>query len=85
MWTSLWRGADRLLQILQGADDTVVPVDQAEAMLEAVREHGGTAELRIFEGEGHGWRQAKTIREALARELEWYQGVLNGTIGSIAA
>ena len=49
-------------------------------MLETVKKNGGKAELHIFEGEGHGWRQAKTIRKALERELEWYQGVFNGTI-----
>ena len=63
------------LQILQGADDTVVPVDQATEMLEVVRQNGGTAELHIFEGEGHGWRQAKTVREALKLELDWYQRI----------
>ena len=65
---------------MQGDEDTVVPVDQATGMLETVKKNGGKAELHIFEGEGHGWRQAKTIRKALERELEWYQGVFNGTI-----
>ena len=55
-------------------------MDQATGMLETVKKNGGKAELHIFEGEGHGWRQAKTIRKALERELEWYQGVFNGTI-----
>ncbi|KAI0711157.1 Alpha/Beta hydrolase protein [Cerioporus squamosus] len=71
------------LLILQGAEDTVVPVDQAVAMLETIKKHGGRAELRIFEGEGHGWRQAKTVQEALEREIEWYQNVFGGNKTSV--
>ncbi|TFK89672.1 alpha/beta-hydrolase [Polyporus arcularius HHB13444] len=71
------------LLILQGAEDTVVPVDQAVTMLETIKKHGGRAELRIFEGEGHGWRQAKTVQEALEREIEWYQNVFGGNQTSV--
>ena len=49
-------------------------------MFEAIQESGGRAELHIFEGEGHEWRQAASVRKALELELEWYQTVLNGTI-----
>ena len=49
-------------------------------MFEAVRESGGRAELHIFEGEGHEWRQATSVTKALELELELYQTALNGTI-----
>lgn len=58
-------------------------MDQAVAMLETVTKHGGRAELHIFEGEGHGWRQAKTIQEALEREIEWYRDVFRGNLSSV--
>lgn len=58
----------------------MVPVDQAVEMLHQIKRNGGRAELHIFEGEGHGWRQAQTIREALEREIAWYQGVFNGSV-----
>ncbi len=64
---------DRLgcpMLIFQGADDKVVPPSQAEAMAAALAERGLPVRLRIFPGEGHGFRQAATIitvaREALA-------------------
>ena len=57
-----------------------MPVGQAIQILEMVRNSGGRADLHIFEGEGHEWRQGKSISKALELELELYQDVLNGTI-----
>ena len=54
-------------------------MDQALAMLEAVKKHGRRTELHVFEGEGHSsWRQAMTIRKALEKEIDWYKDVLRG-------
>ena len=47
--------------LLQGADDKVVPPSQAEAMARAVQTNGLTADLVIFDGEGHGFRRAETV------------------------
>jgi len=55
--------------LLQGADDPVVPPDQATRMYDAVRDKGLDAELRIYEGEGHGFRMASTIEDAYSRIL----------------
>ncbi|MFT4216283.1 MAG: prolyl oligopeptidase family serine peptidase [Micropruina sp.] len=58
--------------ILQGAEDAVVPPNQAETMAAAVAAKGLDAELIVFEGEGHGFRRAETIRAALDAELAFY-------------
>lgn len=58
--------------ILQGADDKVVPPNQAEAMAAAVAAKGLDVELIIFEGEGHGFRKAETIERAIEAELAFY-------------
>jgi dienelactone hydrolase len=55
--------------ILQGADDPVVPPSQASAMAEAVRAKGLPVRLRIFDGEGHGFRRAETIIEVAEQAL----------------
>ena len=62
--------------LLQGEDDRVVPLAQAEAMAEAMRAAGRDVELVVYPGEGHGFRQATTIADALTRELAFYRRVL---------
>ena len=55
--------------LLQGADDAVVPPNQAEAMAAAARALGLPVALVIFPGEGHGFRRAETIRAAMQAQL----------------
>ena len=55
--------------LLQGADDRVVPPNQAEAMAAAARAKGLPVALIIFEGEGHGFRRADNMRAATEAEL----------------
>ena len=64
--------------ILQGADDAVVPPNQAQTMAEAVAAKGLEVELIVFEGEGHGFRRAETVERALQAELAFYQRILVG-------
>jgi dipeptidyl aminopeptidase/acylaminoacyl peptidase len=60
------------LILFQGSEDRAVPPSQAEAMYEAVRAKGLPVACLIFEGEQHGFRQAKNIRRALEAELAFY-------------
>ncbi|MEN8151492.1 MAG: S9 family peptidase [Planctomycetota bacterium] len=49
--------ADRIrapLLRIQGANDPRVPTDEAEQIVTAIRERGGTAEYLLFPDEGHG-------------------------------
>lgn len=68
-------GISAPLLLLQGAEDRVVPPTQARAMAEALEERGNAVALRIYEGEGHGFRKATTIRDAWACELAFYSKV----------
>ncbi len=56
----------------QGLDDKVVPPNQAQAMVAAMRERGVAAALYEFAGEAHGFRRAETIRRVLELELDFY-------------
>lgn len=61
---------------MQGAIDKVVPKEQSEIIVKSIQDRGGFVRYKLFEGEGHGWRKAATIREALETELKFYKDVL---------
>ncbi len=69
-------GFDRPLIVFQGLDDMVVPPNQAEMIVAALRDKGVECEYHPYEGEGHGFRKAETIQHALEHELAFYQRVL---------
>jgi dipeptidyl aminopeptidase/acylaminoacyl peptidase len=62
----------RPLIVLQGLEDTVVPPNQAEMIVEALREKAVPVAYLAFEGEQHGFRKAETIRRAIEAELSFY-------------
>lgn len=59
----------------QGAEDEVVPPDQAEKMVNSLREKGIPVACLIFEGEQHGFRRAENIKRALEAELYFYSRI----------
>jgi dipeptidyl aminopeptidase/acylaminoacyl peptidase len=59
----------------QGLDDRVVPPNQAEEMVAALRKKGVPVAYVPFDGEGHGFRQAENIKRALEAELYFYARV----------
>lgn len=70
-------GFDRPLIVLQGSEDTIVPPNQAEMIAAALAEKRVPHALVMFEGEGHGFRQADNIVRALEAEL-WFYGKVFG-------
>jgi dipeptidyl aminopeptidase/acylaminoacyl peptidase len=58
--------------VLQGSDDRVVPRNQAEMMVAALRDNGVPHAYVLFDGEGHGFRRAENIVRALEAELSFY-------------
>ncbi len=59
----------------QGLEDKVVPPDQAEKMVEAMRAKRLPVAYVAFEGEQHGFRQANNIKRALDGELYFYSRI----------
>jgi dienelactone hydrolase len=66
----------RPLIVFQGLDDRVVPPEQSEMIVAALRDRGVECEYHAYAGEGHGFRRAETIEHQLTRELAFYQRVL---------
>jgi dipeptidyl aminopeptidase/acylaminoacyl peptidase len=56
----------------QGEDDEVVPPNQSEAMVEALRRKGTPVGYFLFAGEQHGFRKAANIKLCLDAELAFY-------------
>jgi len=63
------------LLVFQGREDKVVPPNQAELMVDAVKQKGLHVDYTCFEDEGHGFRKASTIKTMLDKELNFYKQV----------
>ena len=60
---------------LQGDEDKIVPPNQAELMVNALKEKGLPVAYVLFEGEQHGFRQAANIKRAMDAEFYFYARV----------
>jgi dipeptidyl aminopeptidase/acylaminoacyl peptidase len=58
--------------IFQGLEDKVVPPNQAEKMVDAVRAKKLPVAYLTFTGEQHGFRKAENIKRVLEAELHFY-------------
>ena len=56
----------------QGDEDLVVPVEQTESMVAALRKKGKPTGYFLFAGEQHGFRRAENIKRSLDAELYFY-------------
>ncbi|MGX4643245.1 dipeptidyl-peptidase 5 [Massilia sp. SYSU DXS3249] len=62
----------RPMIFFQGLDDKVVPPQQSETMVQALRERGVPVAYITLEGEGHGFRKADSVVRTLEAELAFY-------------
>lgn len=60
----------------QGEEDTIVPPEQAEMMVKAIRRKHLPVEYLLFKGEQHGFRRAENIKRALEAELSFYSSLM---------
>jgi dipeptidyl aminopeptidase/acylaminoacyl peptidase len=74
--------ADRLscpIIFFQGLEDKVVPPNQTEKMVNALRARNIPVAYLPFDGEQHGFRRAENIRRALEAEFYFYSRVFGFT------
>lgn len=64
------------LLLLQGTEDKIVPPNQSEEIYEVLKKRGTPVGMLLFEGEGHGFRQAANVKHALDAELYFYAKIL---------
>ena len=61
--------------LFQGLEDKIVPPNQAEVIVAAMRKKGLPVAYVAFEGEQHGFRIRKNIKRALEGELYFYSRI----------
>lgn len=67
----------RPVLFLQGAEDKIVPPNQSELMHEALLKRKIPTAYLLFEGEQHGFRQAKNIIKSTEAEYYFYCRIFN--------
>ncbi|MDY6807269.1 MAG: S9 family peptidase [Cyanobacteriota bacterium] len=65
----------------QGLEDKVVPPNQAEMMVEVLKQKGLPVAYVAFEGEQHGFRRSENIKRALEGEFYFYSRVFGFELG----
>lgn len=63
--------------LFQGLDDPIVPPNQAEMIVGALKRNGKPVAYLPFVGEQHGFRQAPNIQRSLEAELYFYAQIFN--------
>jgi len=61
--------------LFQGLEDKVVPPNQAESMVEALKSRGLQVAYIAYQGEQHGFRKAENIKRTLEAELYFYSKI----------
>ncbi len=67
----------------QGLDDKIVPPNQAEKMVEALRAKDLPVAYLAFPGEQHGFRRAENIKRTLDAELYFYSKVFHFPLADV--
>jgi dipeptidyl aminopeptidase/acylaminoacyl peptidase len=67
----------------QGLEDEIVPPNQAEMMVEALREKRVPVAYVPFEDEQHGVRRAENVKRALDSELYFYSKIFGFDLGDV--
>ena len=70
--------------VMHGTADRVVPLSQAELLVEALRMHGVEYRFELFDGEGHGFRQLDSQIRSVEAEAEFYRSFIENAQGGPA-
>jgi dipeptidyl aminopeptidase/acylaminoacyl peptidase len=65
--------------VLHGANDTNVPVVEAEQVVESLKKRGVPVKYVLFPDEGHGWRKTKNRITSTVEIVNWFTKYLAGS------
>lgn len=60
------------LLVQHGANDTNVPVIEAEQVVDALKKNNIAAQYTLFPDEGHGWQKTKNRITSAVEIVEWF-------------
>ncbi len=64
------------LLVQHGANDTNVPVIEAEQVVEALKKNNIPVQYTLFADEGHGWRKTKNRITSIVEIVDWFNKYL---------
>ena len=70
--------------VLHGANDTNVPVVEAEQVVENLKTRSVPVEYMLFADEGHGWRKTPNRIRSTVEMVRFFDQHLNAADGSTA-
>jgi dipeptidyl aminopeptidase/acylaminoacyl peptidase len=65
--------------VLHGANDTNVPVVEAEQVVESLKKRGVPVKYVLFPDEGHGWRKTRNRITSTVAIVDWFAKYLGGS------
>jgi dipeptidyl aminopeptidase/acylaminoacyl peptidase len=79
------KNAKAPLLVLQGENDIRVPKQQADQLVEVMKQAGKTVDVKYYPQEGHGFAKRENQIDAIRRTLEWFDKYLKGRTQQPAA
>ncbi|MGA8143657.1 MAG: S9 family peptidase [Candidatus Acidiferrales bacterium] len=70
------RDAKAPLLVLQGENDIRVPKEEAEQVVQILKESGKTVDAHFYPAEGHGFAKRENQIDAIRRTVEWFDRYL---------
>ena len=70
------RDAKAPLLVLQGDNDIRVPKEEAEQVVQILKESGKTVDAHFYPNEGHGFAKRENQIDAIRRTVEWFDRYL---------
>jgi len=60
------------LLVLQGDNDPRVPKEEAQQVVDLLKQDGKTVEVHYYPNEGHGFAKRENQIDSITRSIEWF-------------
>src|ERR1700728_1743494 len=70
------------LLVLQGDNDIRVPKEEAQQVVEILKQNGKTVDVHYYAAEGHGFSKRENQIDAMRRMIDWFDRYLKNTLSN---